>query len=230
VGVALLLALTVVAVGALTVATGDAVERGAAAADAGRVADDVAELADVTGGSGTVRLRFADGRLRTVDREVRVLDRGGVVRTVDVGGLVYERGRHRVAFVAGAVVRGRGDRAWVHTGPRLRASGGTLLVSVVALGADAGRGVVAGGGTGGAALRTAPTHGRTDLPADARRVAVETETPAAWERALSAAGARAVERRDLDGDGVASVVGTFPPGERAYLAVHDLRAEVVAGG
>lgn len=228
VGVALLLALTVISVGALTVAIGDTIARGAAATDAGRVADDVAKLADSTR-SGSVRLRFADGDVRTVDREVRVLDSSGVVRSVDVGGLVYERGRHRVAFVAGAVVRGRGDAAWIHTAPRFRTTDGTLLVSVVSLGVEPGRGV-GGAGSGGATLRTTPTHRRSDLPDDGHRVAVETETPTAWKRALLRAGASDVERRDVDGDGVESVVGTFPPADRGYLAIHDLQTEVLASG
>lgn len=233
VGVAVLLAVTVLSVGALTVAVGETVERGATAADASRVADDAVGLTSPTERTGRVRLRFAGGRVSTVDREVRVLNGSGPVRTVDVGGVVYERGRHRVAAVAGAVVRGHGDGAWIHTPPRLRTDRGTLLVSVVALGTEPGRAAGSAGGdgvTGGIAFETAPTHGRTALPDDARRVAVETETPAAWERALTAAGASSVERRDIDGDGVESVVGTFRAVDRVFLAVHRLRAEVHTGG
>jgi hypothetical protein len=229
VGVGVLLAVTVLAVGGLTVAVGQTVERGAAAADAGRVADDAVGLASPTDRTGRVRLRFADGRVETVAREVRVLNRTRVVRTVDVGGVVYERGRHRVAVVAGAVVRGRGDDAWVHTAPRVRRADGTLLVSVVALGTDPGRGV-GGAGSDGVTVETATTHERAALPDGADRVAVETSTPAAWERAFAAADAAGVERRDFDGDGVVSVVGSFPRSERAFLAVHRLHAEVRAGG
>jgi hypothetical protein len=164
-----------------------------------------------------------------VDREVRLLNRTSVVRRVDVGGLVYERGPHRVAVVGGAVVRGHGESAWLHAGPRIRLTGGTLLVSVVALGVDPDRDIGEAGDEG-VALRTRPTHERTELPEGVTRVAVESETSAAWERSLTAAGATTVERRDIDGDGVESVVATFPAREWRFLAVHRLNAEVVAGG
>jgi len=92
VGVALLLGITVIAMGALTASTGVVVEQNAAAADAGRVASDLeASLQPVAAtGRHHGRVSFARGELRTVERDLRLLNATGTVR--QVAELVFEVG------------------------------------------------------------------------------------------------------------------------------------------
>jgi len=230
VGVVLLMGVAVVALAGLTAGIGAVVEDNAARADAARVASELSATLDPiesTGQrSGTVS--FADGRLRTVDRDLRVLDDTGVRRRVPVGGLVFEAGDRRVAYVADAVVRGEGEGAWLHEPPPLTtsASSGVLVVSAARL--NASDAAVSGDGGTTATLRTRVTHERVDLGNDTYRVAIETETPSAlarWFRSRNAT----VSRRDFDGDGTPSVVGRFPGERVGYLVVHDVRLEVAGG-
>jgi len=214
VGVTILLGLTVVSLGTLTAGVGTVVEHNAASADAARVAsdlDDALEPVETTG-PDRGRVAFTDGRLSTADRQLRVLDRSGVVHAVDVGALIYRAGDRRVAFVAGALVRG---------------AGGILVVGAPRL--NAGHATVDGGGGGTTVrLRTNVSHERVALGTGTYRVAIETDTPDALARAFRDRN-RSVARRDFDGDGIGSVVVAFPGERTAYLVVHDMRLEVTRG-
>ena len=230
VGVALLLGVAVLALGGLTAGIGALVSANAASADTARVADELGGALDPaeTTGHDSGRLRFASGQLRTVDREVRILDASGVHRTVDAGGLVFEAGNRRVAYVADAVVRGTGESTWLHEPPPVTATadGDVAVFSVAQL--DAGNVTV--GGTGGSTvrLRTNVSHRRQALGRGTYGVAVETEAPAAlarWFRERNAT----VSRRDFDGDGTESVVARFPGTRTGYLVVHDVDLEVNGG-
>jgi len=228
VGVALLLAVTVVAMAAVTAGVGSTVDSGVARADADRAADAFADLDAVSRtGPGTERVAFADGHLSTVERDVRVLDDDGVVRRVRANALVLEAGDRRVAYLAGAVVRGRAGNAWLVEDPPIAVGEDDLLVGVPALGPDAASGVDehAVGGRGRVSLDVDVSHDRETLPADAYRLAVETTTPGPWRRYFESLGAT-VEARDVDGDGVESVVATFPGSPRLHLVVHALDLEV----
>lgn len=226
VGVALLLGLAVISLGVLTAAIGAVVADNAASADARRVAGDLdAALAPVEAtGPRTGRVSFTDGRLYTVQRDLRVLNRSGVLRRVEVGGLVFRSGNRRVAYVAGAVVRGPPGNAVLDEPPPVTASSGEGGVLVVGASRLNGTGAVAGADVT-ATLRTDVRHRRTALGNGTYRVAVETSTPGPFERYLSRRGAT-VERRDLDGDGVPSVVARFRGERVGYLVVHDLDLEV----
>jgi len=226
VGVALLLGATVVALGVLTASVGTLVDGQAARTDADRVAADFEDaLRPVeTTGHRVGEVRFADGHLTTVERDLQLLVDGRVVRTVEVGGLVYERGDHWVASVAGAVVRERGESERVVSGPPIfgSAASDVLVVGAAKLNASAQS---AGGSHATVDLATNVSHTRTTLSTDEYAVAVETESPGAFEQAFAARNAT-VSRRDVDGDGTPSVVATFPGDRRAYLVVHDMRLEV----
>jgi hypothetical protein len=74
-------------------------------------------------------------------------------------------------------------------------------------------------------LATTVRHDRTAHGEGHYRVAVETATPGPFERWFTERGAT-VERRDIDGDGVESVVATFDGRRTAYLVVHHLNTEV----
>jgi len=229
VGVALLLGATVIALGALTASVGVLVDGHAARADADRVAADLQSGLRPVDSTGhrTATVRFGSGRLYTAERQLRVSDATGTVANVDIGALVYEHGDHRVAAVAGAVVRGRDENAWLVDSPPVvgSESNGVLVVGAANLSATPSS---VGGGRVSATLATNVTHDRRSLGPGRYQVAIETEAPAAFERYFADRGAT-VDRTDLDGDGVVSVVAAFPGRRRAYLVEHRLRLEVTNG-
>jgi len=230
VGVALLMGVTVLALAGLTASIGALVEANAATADATRVADELDGALDPveTTGRNSGRVHFTAGTLETVEREVRILDASGVRTTVDAGGLVFESGDQRVAYVTDAVLRGTGENAWLYDAPPVTAErdGDVVVVSVTRLNASG----IAVGGTGGTAvtLRSNVSHERRRLGTGTHGVAIETTTPeplVRWFRDRNAT----TGRRDFDGDGVGSVVARFPGDRTGYLVVHDVRLEVGHG-
>ena len=225
VGVAILLSMTLLAIAGITAGLGAVVDDSAANADAERVASDLDATLQPVETTGVHRgtVRFGDGDLRTVERDLRVLNDSGVVRAVDVDALVYEVGDRRVAFQAGAIVQGTGEGASLARRPPIVAApnAGNLIVGAPRLGGE----VTASGRTE-RTLRTNVSHERTALGEGRYRVAVETTTPAAWVAAFETRNATVVATdRDLDGDGVGSVVARFPGRRTAYLVVHEMRLE-----
>ncbi|MEF8831867.1 MAG: archaellin/type IV pilin N-terminal domain-containing protein, partial [Halobacteriales archaeon] len=225
VGVALMLGVTLVALGTLTASIGAVVDQQAGSADAARVGADLETALRPVTATGTDRgsVSFAGGELAVVDRQVRILDGGRVVRTVDAGGLVYRNDRHRVAFLAGAVVRGEGDRARFRRAPPVTVGERVVVVGAPAL--NASPGTVAAGGPTTLPVRTNVSHRRHSLGNGTWAVAVETAVPGPWRSYFSARGAT-VSIRDLDGDGVDSVVARFAGRRTAYLVVHAMHLEV----
>uniref|UniRef100_UPI003743A31E DUF7289 family protein n=1 Tax=Halorussus rarus TaxID=660515 RepID=UPI003743A31E len=227
--------MVVVALGSLTAGIGTVVEENAAAADSARVAADFDAALDPVAATGVHRGRvsFTEGQLRTVERDLRVLNETGVVRRIRVDALVFTAGDRRVAFLAGAVVRGPPDNARLRTAPPVTASRGGGGASggdqpgVLVVGAPKLNGSAAVSATGGGSvvLRTSVSHHRTALGNGTYRVAVETATPEAWRRHFERRNATATTR-DFDGDGVTSVVASYPGERVAYLVVHDMRLEV----
>lgn len=227
VGIAILVGVTVVALGALTASIGAVVEEDAARADAQRVADGFQTTLDTRTATGhnRGRIAFAEGALRPVDRQVRILDDDGVVRTVDAGALVFEAGARRVTYLGGAVVRGQppGSTMWAEPPITVARDGDALVIGVATIG-DA---MTAVGGTGPVVLRTNVSHERESLDTGRFRVAVETATPRPWRTYFERTGAT-VTTRDIDGDGTESIVARYPGERAAWLVVHDLRVEVTA--
>ncbi|MGB9986544.1 DUF7289 family protein [Salarchaeum japonicum] len=225
VGVAILLGLTVLALGAVTASVGSLVETNAAAADANRVASDLAAAIQPvrTTGVRVGTLAFTDGRLDTVERSIRVLNDSGVVLERPADALVFEAGAYTTTLLGGAVTLGRGDGGRFVREPPMTVDEDVLVVGLPVLDGA----VAAGGENTRVRLQTHVTHTRHDLGAGSYGVAVETTRPGPWERFFAAANAT-VSSRDFDGDGVASVVARFP-GERAgYVVVH--RVEVSRRG
>jgi hypothetical protein len=224
VGVALLAALTVLAVATMTAAVGTVVGERADAAAADRVATGFDEALSPRGaGPRETRVPTPGDGVRTVDREVRLLAGDTTVRVVDAGGLVYGSGTSRVGFVAGGIARGRPGAATLVERPPVAVRDGTLLVAVTTLGAPPGSATDAPT----AVVRTNVSHERLRRSSGEYRVAVETRTPGAWRRALDGTD---VETVDLDDDGVPSVVVSAPVDRRLSLVVHRLDATVSAGG
>lgn len=229
VGVALMLGVATVALGGLTVTVGSLVDAQTAGADAVRVADDIdgALQPASTTGPHSGRLEFADGSLSSAERDLRVFRNGTAVAEHAVDALVFEAGERRVAYLAGAIVRGRPGNAWLTADPLVSASerNDVFVVGAPRLGGDV---AVAGEGSVTVTLRTNVTHDRRTLGAGRYAVAVETATAEPFERYFRERNAT-VQRRDLDGDGTASVIASYPGTRRGYLVVHDLSLEVAHG-
>jgi hypothetical protein len=226
VGVALMLGVTALALTTILAGLGTVAEGQAARADAARVADGFDEaLRPVrTTGPHVGTVAFGEGRLSTERRELSVYRNGSHVATVSVDALVFTTGDRRVAATGGAIVRGRHGNAWFVREPPVLAGEGVLVVGAPLLNASD----TAVGGTGRTHLRTNVSHTRSTLGDGTYRVEVETETPSPWARYFEDRGA-AVSRADRDGDGIESVVASYPDTRRGYLVTHDMRLEVGDG-
>ena len=232
VGVAILLAVTVVSLGGLTATVADTVDTGTDHAAERQLAGQLADAVQprrVTG-AHTSRLAVGNGRVETVPRTVRLLNDSGTVRQVAADALVARTDDTRVATVAGTVVRGRPGAATVVRRPSVRRAPDSLIVGVAALG-DREERATASVGVGGHGparsqirLRTNVSHRATRYPADTWRVAIETTTPDALAASLDAVGD--TSRQDFDADGVPSVVVRVTD-RRVVFVVHTLRLEVV---
>ena len=227
VGVVLMLGLTTIALGALTASVGALIEEQTSHADATSVAEDLSSaLRPVeTTGPRDGQVTFTEGTLSVVSRQVRVRNASQTLRTVDADALVYESGDRRVAFVGGAIVRGRGEGAWMEQSPPVTAGSDVLVVGVPRLNGSGGV-----GGTGGVTttLETDVSHSRYSLGTGEYEVAIETETPGAFERYVAEHDATSTVR-DVDGDGVPSVVIDYQGDRTGFVVVHDMRLEVGHG-
>lgn len=231
IGVALLLAITVIALGTLTAAIGGIVSDNAAAANAERVAtdlDDALRPVETTGvHSGQVS--FSEGSLTVETRTVRVLDEEGIREEVRADALIYEQGTHRVVFLAGAVVHQTGAVSRMHAEPPITASrgtGGVLIVGAPAL--TTGDITVASTQPTTLTMHTDVSHERVELGDATYRVAIETDDPEPWREYFERQGAT-VEIRQFDGDDFESVVASYPGERTGYLVVHEMNLTIRHG-
>ncbi|WP_096390789.1 DUF7289 family protein [Halopenitus persicus] len=261
VGVTLLIAITVTSLGLITAGAGVVIEEHARAIGMETTTADLTDAIDATarGGRTTASVRLSGGRIDTIDRTVRVHDGDGW-QSLEANGIRYvpNSGNQRVVSVAGLVVREYGDGAiavrdpallvgedaFVATIPVIRGGGAVGAGSRTAGRAD-GRAVDgtidASGGT--ARLRMVVDHDERDLGTGPVRIAIETSTPAAVERAIRRTGDRAaandpeadpslsIDRRRFAGDDYGSVVVTVDGDREGYLLVRtiDLDLEVTNG-
>jgi len=226
VGVALLLAVAVISMGALTAAVGVVVDSTAARADADRVADDLDSALQPVAATGPQRgqVTFSSGRLYAEERTLSVRADGSRVERVQVDAVVFESGGRRVVYLMGALVRGRPGRAWVESQPPITVDEDVLIVGAPKVGSDVGS--VAGSGGVTATLATDVSHDRRSLGTATFTLSLETTTPAAWARAFESLGATVTRTPGEP----ATVEATFPGDRTGYLVVHDLDAEVTADG
>lgn len=229
VGVALLLGIATVALGTLTVGLGGLLDAQAANTDAERVATDLDTALQGVERTGhhSHQVAFTDGRLGTTDRTLRVIKNGSVVARHDVDALVFERENRRVTAVAGAVIRGTGENAWLVSEPPISHSetNSALIVGVPVLGADH---VTVSGKTSRTALETNVSHTDRELGPGEYAVAIETDAPGPLERYFADQNATTT-RRTFAGDNHESVVAHYPGTRDGYLVVHDLNLEVTNG-
>lgn len=235
VGVSLMVGLTVLALGGLTVAIGTVVDSSASTAEANRVADAmgvVAEPGDVVG-TAEAELRFGDGRLTTENRTIRVVDadNGTVIERVDSDVLVYDVGDWTVIGGNGAVLRASTGGATMVEAPSIVAdpnATGPLLIGAPAI--DAEDVSIDTDAAARVTLRATVAHDRRDLGTRRIRLAVETAYPEAWARYFEEQGATVIDRdRSFASDGPdaeTSVVAEFSGPRQTYLIVHRTDLEV----
>lgn len=228
VGVAILIGITMLALGSMAVAVGGVVDDAATTADVERVTADFERAFQPVETTGThrQRVRFGSGSLSTEHRTVRILNDTTVLETYDTYAVTYTPGGsgadNRVAFHAGAILVTHGDHTQVVRPPPI-ASGPNVLVFGLPVLTDTAS---IGGSRLDLVVETRVTHSRRTLGTDTWRIAVETTTPAAWNRTLTRRGATSTETRDFDGDGVESVVASFEGQRTAHLVLHDMDLEV----
>lgn len=225
VGVALLLGIAVISMGALTAAVGVVVDSSAAQADVERVASDMDAALQPVAATGPKRgqVTFSTGQLSAVERTLEVRADGVTVERIQVDALVFETGDRRVVFLMGAIVRGEAGRAWLETQPPITVDDDVLVVGAPRLGDDVG--AISGSGGVTARLETTVEHERRSLGEATFTLAIETRTPGAWERAFTDLGA-SVDRTPGD---PTTVEATFEGDRTGFLVVHDLNAEVSDG-
>ncbi|MCL9814176.1 DUF7289 family protein [Natranaeroarchaeum aerophilus] len=233
IGVALLLAITVIGIGGMAAGIGAVIDENADAADATTVADGFDDSLQPTSTTGhrIGEVRFTSGQVGIEPRQLRVLNETGPIETVPVDALVYKSGETRVAYHSDAVVRGAPGNAWFRTEPPItvdQRSEGPIVISAAQL--NASHIGIGGNSDQPVQLETDVSHERHDLGTDSYRIAVETSTPGPWERYFEETGATVeTTDRQFAGDSETSVVASVDGDRTAYLITHDLRLEVSHG-
>jgi len=227
VGVAILLGVTVVALGALTASVGTVVDQHAAASDTRRVAGDLDDALQPVETTGVHRgdVAFTDGKLDLVERQVRVLNTSGVVATVDANALRFSAGSREATYLAGSVLVAGDGWARARSPLAVAADSGVLVVSVPALRGNVSLAASGGGSGVTRTIRSNVSHHRRSLGDAGYRVAVETEYVDAVAEQFESMGATTTTR-DFDGDGVRSVVASFDGVRTGYLVVHETEVSV----
>lgn len=231
VGVALLVGITMLALGTMAMAVGGVVDDATTDADIRRVAGDFdhAFRSGETARYNSAPVAFGDGSLSTAPRTIRVLNSSGVVARYDTRAVVYESPRAaaasrgpRVTALGGAIFVTHGSGTAVTRRPQIATGPGVLVLGVPVVHDSES----IGGTRVRVTVETRLTHVRRTLGNDTWRYAVETTTPDAWNRTLRERGASIAAYRDLDGDGHRSVIARFPGNRTLHVIRHDVQLEV----
>lgn len=228
---AILVGVTVLALGVMVVAVGGVVEEASADADIQRVTADFerAFRAVETTGRNRATVQFGSGSLTTEPRTLRVTNDTGVVEVHDVDAVVYRPDSapgaaptRQVIALGGAVLVTHGDHTRVVRPPPIASGSGVLVVGIPVYHGTAN----VGGNRLSVTVQSDVTHARRTLGHGEWRVAIETTTPDAWNRTLTRRGGTLESPQDFDGDGIESVVARFPGGRTAHVVVHDVQLTV----
>jgi len=225
IGVALLIGLTMVSLGALTATVGTVVDSNAAVGDVDRVASDLdgaIEPLESTG-TGTGRVTYTEGSLGAEARTVRVFRDDDLVVSRETDAIVYERGEYGVTAVGGAVIRDHAGSRSVESAPPVSASAEVVTIGVVDLAVEDV--AVDGSGPVTRTLVSDVAHERV-VEGDSGEWTVTVETPHAdpWVRSFEDAGAT-VYTGQFDEDEHGSVVATFEGDRRGHVVVHQVETE-----
>lgn len=229
IGVALLIGLTMVSLGALTATVGTVVDSNAAVGDVDRVATDFDGAIEPVEGTGSHagRVTFTDGTLRAETRRIRVFRGDDLVVSRDTDALVYDRGEYGVTALAGAIVRDHAGSHSLATDPSISASDDVVVLGLVDL--DVELHSVSESGATTHTLVSQVSHERVVEDRSGEwTIAVETVAPEPWVRTFEKEGAT-VRTGRFDGDDHLSVVGTFEGNRTGHVVIHRIETEVRDG-
>lgn len=230
IGVALLLGITVVAISALTASTGALVADGVAAADTTRVSTDLNQVFDPRNNRHTTEMRLSRGTVSVRNRSIRLLTDGDdIVWSGHAGALVYQSGSRTLTAFAGAIIRQDRQTATMPGESRISVSPDALYLGVPVLNVSGADAVSTRGHRLVISFQTAARSNRIMLPVAAYKIAIETTTPGIWEQHLRERGAETTTQRDIDNDGLISVIATFDGTRRTHIVVHDIQVNVAVG-
>lgn len=230
IGVALLLALTIVSVGVLTAGTGILVDEAAQGADAQRLADRLITAYNPTTleGTTTLSLSLTGGQIKTAPRRITIRRFGDIVATFETQSLRFQRGDHYVSVLGQAVVRGQAGRARFVRDPGMVSVFGTgedrtLSLSIVTLAGPLDQTVMEGESL---QLAFQASHERRDPGAGRYTISIETATPDPWVEYFedSAVSVRVIGEPESQTQVVIAELGRV---SRARLIVHhvELRSD-----
>lgn len=225
IGVALLIGLTMISLGALTATVGTVVDSNAAVGDVDRVANDLDRAIGPVESTGTAtgRVTYTEGTLGTESRTIRVFRDDDLVESRETDAIVYERGEYRVTALGGAVIRDHAGSQSVASDPPVSASTEVVTVGMVDLTTD---GLTReGSGPVTRTLVSEVTHERV-VDGESGEWTVTVETPEAdpWKRSFEDAGATVYTGR-FDGDTHRSVVATFEDDRQGHVVIHRVEME-----
>lgn len=242
-GVALLILLTVLALGGLTAGIGSMIHSGAAAADTERVADGMGSVLTPaeTVGAKQSTLQVSGGDLETKTRTIRILTATGttfqpgeqavdVVMSIRGEALVYRSDSRAVVAQGGAVILDTGRDVRMHRAPRMIAdhTGGDLRVLGLTETRTTGIKTQITDETT-VRIRTNVSHQRFSLASEPYHLAIETTYPDAWAEYLQSQGATiATTDAQFPGDEAGSVVATLSQERATEVIVHHVDLEVAA--
>lgn len=225
IGAVLLIGLSVVALGGLTLAVGSVMDSQATNADAERVATVMDETLHGVERTGyySRSVTVSGGTFGAESRTLRIINgTDDVVVELQVDALVYEAGDFRVEGTWGAVVRGTPGNAWLESEPPVSSSATNevLVLGAPVLGADRNTTVTAAGTS--IDFEIDVEHTEHDLDRDEWSVAIETPTAGPFERYFEGAGASTVAVEHFPGDDEQSVVASFSGERQLFVVEHDL--------
>lgn len=240
-GLALLILLVVLALGALTAGIGSVIHTGATAVETERVADELGEAIDPapeTASETTVEI--GAGTVTTDQRSVRVID--GETASFTPGNQTVEVIDHQMASVVdytiddrqatvfgGGVFLDDGDGSRLHTRPGLIADedpGGFLIVGVPQI--QAPQSVLAEPGEPTVTVQTAVEPDRRVVGTQQYYLGIETEHADAWAQYLEELGATVVTTNArFDEDQHDSVVATFSGNRTVEIIEYRIELEVL---
>ncbi len=225
IGVALLIGLTMVSLGALTATVGTVVDSNAAVGDVDRVASDLDRAIEPveSAGTGTGRVTYAEGSLGTETRTIRVFRDDDLVVSRETDAIVYDRGEYRVTAVGGAVIRDHAGSQSMTSDPPVSASPEVVTIGVVELTTE--NVALDGTGPGTRTLVSEISHERL-IEGDPGEWTVAIETPEAdpWRQSFEDAGAT-VYTGHFEGDEHRSVVATFEDDRQGHVVIHRVETE-----
>ncbi len=223
VGVALLLAITLISMSVLTMSVGTLIDAGQSRNEHERVGSALEQLHDPSS-TENPSLTTSVGTLSTASREISINSSTGANYRFDTTAISYSNGNHRVATLCGAVISGKPGAAWFRSTPRIF-SPTAASVRLIRLTTITTSGFDRLQGTHSFTRRQSSTHHSHENLSGT--LSIETATPGPFERHFRARGF-ATSRNDPDSDGIPSVSVSFTQERRTILMIRHITVEVLS--